>query len=127
MAPKKTTRSTPAITTTTTTTPVTNAQLKALLDQCVVDALAACDANRSRNGEDSHDSGMGVRRQASPVRKDKRPHARTARLMKSEARLSREAWVYSMDASGTTRAERQQGPARGQAHTEVSEEADSSS
>ncbi|GKE88079.1 hypothetical protein Tco_1565554, partial [Tanacetum coccineum] len=41
-----------------------NAQLKALIDQGVVDALAACDADRSRNGEDNHDSGMGVRRQA---------------------------------------------------------------
>ncbi|GKD60629.1 hypothetical protein Tco_1298138, partial [Tanacetum coccineum] len=41
-----------------------NAQLKALIDQGVVDALAACDADRSRNGEDNHDSGTGVRRQA---------------------------------------------------------------
>ncbi|GJV71748.1 putative reverse transcriptase domain-containing protein [Tanacetum coccineum] len=63
MAPKRTTRSTPA-TTTTTTTPVTDAQLKALIDQGVVDALEAHDADRSRNGEDSHDSGTGVRRQA---------------------------------------------------------------
>ncbi|GKA08419.1 reverse transcriptase domain-containing protein [Tanacetum coccineum] len=64
MAPKKrTTRASPA-TTTTTTTPITNAQLKELIDQGVADALAACDADRSRNGEDSHDSGTGVRRQA---------------------------------------------------------------
>nr|GEV06277.1 hypothetical protein [Tanacetum cinerariifolium] len=61
MAPKRTTRSTPA--TTTTTTHVTNSQLKALIDQGVVDALATCDADRSRNGKDSHDSGTGVRRQ----------------------------------------------------------------
>nr|GEY51829.1 hypothetical protein [Tanacetum cinerariifolium] len=40
MAPKITTRSSP-VTTTTTTTPVTNAQLKALTDQGVDDALAA--------------------------------------------------------------------------------------
>ncbi|GJZ30352.1 hypothetical protein Tco_0575399 [Tanacetum coccineum] len=60
MAPKRTTRSTP--TTTTTTTPVTNAQLKALIDQGVVDALAARDADRSMNGDDSHNSGTGVRR-----------------------------------------------------------------
>nr|GEW54772.1 reverse transcriptase domain-containing protein [Tanacetum cinerariifolium] len=39
MAPKRTTRSTPAITTTTTTTPVTNVQLKALIDKGIVDAL----------------------------------------------------------------------------------------
>nr|GEY11394.1 reverse transcriptase domain-containing protein [Tanacetum cinerariifolium] len=32
-------------------------------------------------------------------------HARTAKLMESKARLSREAWVQSMDASDTARAE----------------------
>ncbi|GJX15594.1 hypothetical protein Tco_0216426 [Tanacetum coccineum] len=64
MAPKKrTTRESPA-TTTTTTTPVTNAQLTALIDQGVADALAARDADRSMNGNDSHNSGTGVRRQA---------------------------------------------------------------
>nr|GEV73131.1 putative reverse transcriptase domain-containing protein [Tanacetum cinerariifolium] len=67
MTAKRTTRSTPAITTTTTTT-VTDAQLKALIDQGVANALAAHDADRSRNGEDSHDAGMGVRRQAPPAR-----------------------------------------------------------
>ncbi|GJT58278.1 reverse transcriptase domain-containing protein [Tanacetum coccineum] len=36
----------------------------ALIDQGVADALASRDADRSRNGEDSHDSGTGVRRQA---------------------------------------------------------------
>ncbi|GJR67285.1 hypothetical protein Tco_0013350, partial [Tanacetum coccineum] len=62
MAPKKrTTRASPA-TTTTTTTPVTNAQLKALIDQSVADALAARDANRSRNSDDSYNSGTGSRR-----------------------------------------------------------------
>ncbi|GKA55602.1 hypothetical protein Tco_0754674 [Tanacetum coccineum] len=50
MEPKKiTTRASAA--TTTTTTPVTNAQLKALIDQGIVDALAARDADRSRNGD----------------------------------------------------------------------------
>ncbi|GJV33243.1 reverse transcriptase domain-containing protein [Tanacetum coccineum] len=48
MAPKRTTRSTPA-TTTTTTTLMTDAQLKALIDQGVADALAARDANGRRN------------------------------------------------------------------------------
>ncbi|GJV71385.1 hypothetical protein Tco_1491380 [Tanacetum coccineum] len=63
MAPKKrTTRSSP--TTTTTTTLMTDDQLKALISQGVVDVLAERDATRSRNGEDSHDFGMGVRRQA---------------------------------------------------------------
>ncbi|GKC28175.1 putative reverse transcriptase domain-containing protein, partial [Tanacetum coccineum] len=63
MAPKRTTRSTPA-TTTTTTTPVTDAQLKELIDQGVADALAVHDIDRSRNGENYHDFGAGVRRQA---------------------------------------------------------------
>ncbi|GJU69310.1 hypothetical protein Tco_1255569 [Tanacetum coccineum] len=66
MAPKRATRSTPA--TTTTTTSITNAQLKALIDQGVADALAVCDAGRSINGDDSHNSGTGVRRQAPPAR-----------------------------------------------------------
>ncbi|GJR61960.1 hypothetical protein Tco_1504122 [Tanacetum coccineum] len=52
MTPKKrTTRASPA-TTTTTTTPITNAQLKALIDQGVADALASRDADRSMNGDD---------------------------------------------------------------------------
>ncbi|GKD80573.1 reverse transcriptase domain-containing protein [Tanacetum coccineum] len=59
---KRTTRSSPA--TTSTNTPITNAQLKALIDQGVADVLAEHDATRSRNGEDNHDSRMGVRRQA---------------------------------------------------------------
>ncbi|GJZ11711.1 hypothetical protein Tco_0546470 [Tanacetum coccineum] len=50
MAPKRTTRSSPTTTTTTTTT-VTDAQVKALIDQGIADALAARDADRSRNGE----------------------------------------------------------------------------
>ncbi|GJR01434.1 reverse transcriptase domain-containing protein [Tanacetum coccineum] len=61
MAPKRTTRATPT-TKTTTTTSVTNAQLKALIDQGVAAALAARDADRSMNGDDSHNSGTGVRR-----------------------------------------------------------------
>ncbi|GJU19212.1 hypothetical protein Tco_1152554 [Tanacetum coccineum] len=49
MAPKRTTRSTPA-TTTTLTTSVTDEKLKRLVDQGVADALAARDADKSRNG-----------------------------------------------------------------------------
>ncbi|GJT09567.1 hypothetical protein Tco_0856609, partial [Tanacetum coccineum] len=64
MAPKKrTTRSSPA-TTTTTTILVTDAQFKTLIAQGVTDVLAERNATRSRNGEDSHDSGTGVRIQA---------------------------------------------------------------
>nr|GEV05950.1 hypothetical protein [Tanacetum cinerariifolium] len=47
---------------TTTTTHVPNAQLKTLIDQGVVDALAIRDADRSRNGHDSHNSGTGSKR-----------------------------------------------------------------
>nr|GEY05820.1 hypothetical protein [Tanacetum cinerariifolium] len=59
MTPKRTTRSTPVITTPTleTTTSVTNAQLQAMIDQGVTAALAARDANR--NGDDNHTSGTG--------------------------------------------------------------------
>ncbi|GJW98033.1 hypothetical protein Tco_0179841 [Tanacetum coccineum] len=56
MTPKRATRSNTAPETTTTVT-VTNAQLKAMIDQGVTTALAARDANRSTNGDDSHVSG----------------------------------------------------------------------
>ncbi|GJY61409.1 reverse transcriptase domain-containing protein [Tanacetum coccineum] len=56
-------------TTTTTTTPMTDAQLKVLIAQGVVDALAEIEANKtSRNGDDSHDSGTGSRRTKRPAR-----------------------------------------------------------
>ncbi|GJZ64010.1 putative reverse transcriptase domain-containing protein [Tanacetum coccineum] len=51
------TRTTPATATTTTNTPATNDQLKALIDQGVVDALTARDTDRSRTGDDNHNSG----------------------------------------------------------------------
>ncbi|GJU67823.1 reverse transcriptase domain-containing protein [Tanacetum coccineum] len=63
MAPKRTTRASPA---TTTTTSVTNAQLQAMIDQGVTAVLAARDA--TRNGNDSHTSGTGVRRNEHVVR-----------------------------------------------------------
>ncbi|GKA91388.1 putative reverse transcriptase domain-containing protein [Tanacetum coccineum] len=63
MPPKRrTTRATPATTTVPTTT-VTNAQLQALIDQGVAAALAERDASRSRDGDNSHGSGTGGRRQ----------------------------------------------------------------
>nr|GFA58046.1 hypothetical protein [Tanacetum cinerariifolium] len=61
MAPKRTTRLT-ADQETTNTTSVTNAQLQAMIDQGVATTLAARDALRSTNNDDSHNSGMGVRR-----------------------------------------------------------------
>ncbi|GJW02199.1 putative reverse transcriptase domain-containing protein [Tanacetum coccineum] len=64
MAPKKrTTRLNPESTTTTpATTYLTNAQLKAMIDQGVTAALAARDADKNMNDDDSHISGTGVRR-----------------------------------------------------------------
>ncbi|GJY56260.1 hypothetical protein Tco_0455375 [Tanacetum coccineum] len=59
-APKRATRSNTSPETTNTTY-VTNAQLQAMIDQGVTAALAARDANRSTNGDDSHNSGTGVR------------------------------------------------------------------
>ncbi|GKE03653.1 hypothetical protein Tco_1395671 [Tanacetum coccineum] len=75
MAPKKrTTRASPTITTTT-TTPLINAQLKALIDQGVADALATRDADRSRNSDDSHNSGTGSRRTERTTRECTGSHA----------------------------------------------------
>nr|GEW90205.1 reverse transcriptase domain-containing protein [Tanacetum cinerariifolium] len=62
MAPKRTTRSTTDQETTNTTS-VTNAQLQAMINQGVTAALAARDALRSTNGDDSHHSRTGVRRE----------------------------------------------------------------
>nr|GFA40743.1 hypothetical protein [Tanacetum cinerariifolium] len=68
MAPKKrTTRATPATATTPTTT-ITNAQLQALIDRGVAAALAKRDANRSKNGDNSNDSGTGGRRKMTTPR-----------------------------------------------------------
>ncbi|GKF00433.1 hypothetical protein Tco_0023783 [Tanacetum coccineum] len=47
---------------TTTTTPMTDAQIKALIAQGVADALPERDPDRSRIGNDSHDSGSDGRR-----------------------------------------------------------------
>nr|GFC24661.1 hypothetical protein [Tanacetum cinerariifolium] len=61
MAPRRTTRSTADQETVNATT-VTNAQLQIMIDQGVTAALAARDAQRSMNGDDSHNSRTGVRR-----------------------------------------------------------------
>nr|GFA60778.1 hypothetical protein [Tanacetum cinerariifolium] len=61
MAPRRTTRSTADQETVNATT-VTNAQLQAMIDQGATVALAARDALRSTSGDDSHNSGTGVRR-----------------------------------------------------------------
>nr|GEZ83821.1 hypothetical protein [Tanacetum cinerariifolium] len=61
MAPKRTTRSA-ADQETINATSVTNAQLQAMIDQGVTAALAARDALRSMNGDDSHNFRTSVRR-----------------------------------------------------------------
>ncbi|GKE99547.1 hypothetical protein Tco_0022898, partial [Tanacetum coccineum] len=62
------------------------------------------------------------------LRRDRRSHARTARLMESEARASRKAWVQSMDASDMTCSETkivalqsEQRPVKDPAHPDVPE------
>ncbi|GJX74152.1 reverse transcriptase domain-containing protein [Tanacetum coccineum] len=55
-------------TTTTTSTTMNDAQLKALIARGVADALTERDTDRSRNGDDNHDSGTGGRRRVSNVR-----------------------------------------------------------
>ncbi|GKA90265.1 hypothetical protein Tco_0812135, partial [Tanacetum coccineum] len=45
-----------------TTTPMSNSIIKALVARSMADALAEHEANRSRNGDDSHDSGTSRRR-----------------------------------------------------------------
>ncbi|GKB44098.1 reverse transcriptase domain-containing protein [Tanacetum coccineum] len=61
MAPKRAMRSNTAPETTNTTS-VTNDQLQAMIDQGVTATLVARDADRNTNGDDSHNSGTGVRR-----------------------------------------------------------------
>nr|GEW56760.1 hypothetical protein [Tanacetum cinerariifolium] len=51
-----------------TTTPMTDAQIKVLIERGVVAALLERDVDRSRNSNDSHDLGTGRRRHASTVR-----------------------------------------------------------
>nr|GEV26271.1 reverse transcriptase domain-containing protein [Tanacetum cinerariifolium] len=46
-----------------TTTHISDAAIKALVAQSVADALAEHEANRSKNGDDNHDSGSGGKRQ----------------------------------------------------------------
>ncbi|GKC90516.1 hypothetical protein Tco_1151165, partial [Tanacetum coccineum] len=54
---------------------------------------------------DTQDDRSLMSGQLNMLRGDRRAHARTARFMKSEARLSREPCVHSMDTSDTARYE----------------------
>ncbi|GJW33260.1 hypothetical protein Tco_0053292 [Tanacetum coccineum] len=85
-----------------------------------------------RRLDDAHDDRSLMSGQLNLLRRDRRSHARTARLMEAEARASREAWVQFMDASDTTPSEMaaiqsQQTPARDPSHPDVPKEAGSSS
>ncbi|GJS93316.1 hypothetical protein Tco_0800284 [Tanacetum coccineum] len=82
--------------------------------------------------DDAHDDRLLMTGQLNLLLRDKRSHACTARLMESEARASREAWVQSMDASDIARSEMaalqsQQRAARDPAHPDVPKDAGSSS
>ncbi|GJR04695.1 putative reverse transcriptase domain-containing protein [Tanacetum coccineum] len=55
-----------------TTTPMSDAAIKVLVAQSVADALADDEANRSRNGDDSHDSVIGSRRTGRTAREIKK-------------------------------------------------------
>nr|GEV55181.1 hypothetical protein [Tanacetum cinerariifolium] len=55
--------------------------------------------------DDAEDDRLLMSGQLNSLRKDRRSHARTARLMESKARASREAWAQSMDASDMVRSE----------------------
>ncbi|GKF59115.1 hypothetical protein Tco_0175901, partial [Tanacetum coccineum] len=56
-----------------------------------------------RRLDEAQDDRSLMNGQLNMLHRDRRAHARTTRLMKSEARLSRDAWVQSMDASDTAR------------------------
>ncbi|GJS84634.1 hypothetical protein Tco_0751175 [Tanacetum coccineum] len=55
--------------------------------------------------DDAHDNRSLMSGQLNLLHRDRSAYACTTRLMESEARASREAWVQSMDASDTTRSE----------------------
>ncbi|GKE96393.1 hypothetical protein Tco_1581248, partial [Tanacetum coccineum] len=56
-----------------------------------------------RRRDDAQDDRSLMSSQLNLLCRDRRSHARMARLMKSEARASLKTWVQSMDASDTTR------------------------
>ncbi|GJW19596.1 hypothetical protein Tco_0027032 [Tanacetum coccineum] len=58
-----------------------------------------------RRLDDAENDRLLMSGQLNMLRKDRRAHARTARLMETEARLSREAWVQSMGASDSAHSE----------------------
>ncbi|GKE51811.1 reverse transcriptase domain-containing protein, partial [Tanacetum coccineum] len=55
--------------------------------------------------DDAQDDRLSMSGQLNMLRRDRCTYARTTRLMETEAKLFREAWVQSMDASDTTHSE----------------------
>ncbi|GJT65683.1 hypothetical protein Tco_1017163, partial [Tanacetum coccineum] len=55
--------------------------------------------------DDAQDDKLLMSSQLNLLRRDRRSHARTARLMEAKTKAYREAWVQSMDASDTAHAE----------------------
>ncbi|GJT25130.1 hypothetical protein Tco_0895067 [Tanacetum coccineum] len=55
--------------------------------------------------DDAHDDRSLMSGPLNLLRRDRRSHARTTRLMEAEARASRKAWVQSMDARDMARSE----------------------
>ncbi|GKG27477.1 hypothetical protein Tco_0403180, partial [Tanacetum coccineum] len=55
--------------------------------------------------DDAQDDRSLMSGQLNMLHRDRRAHARTTKLMETKAKLSREAWVQSMDASDTARSE----------------------
>nr|GEZ60170.1 hypothetical protein [Tanacetum cinerariifolium] len=68
MEPKKRTMRATPVTITTLTTTVTDAQLQALIDRGIAAVLAERDADMSRNGDNSNDSGIGGKRKVTTQR-----------------------------------------------------------
>ncbi|GKB08600.1 hypothetical protein Tco_0836912, partial [Tanacetum coccineum] len=87
-----------------------------------------------RRLDDAQDDRSLMSGQLNMLRRDRCAYARTTRLIESEAGLSREAWVQSMDSSDTSSSKTQmvvlqshQKPTRDPTHPDVPEEAGSSS
>ncbi|GKE26592.1 hypothetical protein Tco_1441976 [Tanacetum coccineum] len=85
-----------------------------------------------RRLDDAQDDRSLMNGQLNLLRRDRRSHVRTARLMESGAKASREAWVQSIDASDMAHSEpqmsalhSQQRLARDLAHLDIPEEAGS--
>ncbi|GKE31215.1 hypothetical protein Tco_1450537, partial [Tanacetum coccineum] len=76
---------------------------------------------------DAHSDRSLMSGQLNLLRRDRRSHARTARLMESDARAAHEAWDRLWMPTQMVALQSQQRPAKDTTHPDVPEEADSSS